>query len=126
MPITAKKAVAKKVVKKVVAKKVASVAKKPVTGKKGNTVKALVFADNAHSFWTTDGQIFNSLTALHDAMSSMDKSVYLHHVTKDRHDFAQWVESVLYDLECAADLRKAKTPTTAKAAIAKHLKTYHV
>jgi hypothetical protein len=125
MPITAKKAVAKKVVKKVVAKKVVPVAKKPAA-KKTTTVKALVFADNDHSFWTVDGQIFNSLMALHDALAKMDKTVYMHHVTKDRHDFAQWVESVLCDLECAADLRKAKTPTTAKVAIAKHLKTYHV
>lgn len=125
MPTTTKKAVAKKVAKKVVAKKVTSAVKKSAV-KKGTTVKALVFADNAHSFWTTDGQIFNNLMALHDALSSMDKSVYLHHVTKDRHDFAEWVESVLYDLECAADLRKAKTPTSAKTAIAKHLKTYHV
>lgn len=125
MPITAKKVVAKKVVKKAVVKKATSALNKSVA-KKGATVKALVFADNAHSFWTTDGQIFNSLTALHDALSTMDKSVYLHHVAKDKHDFAEWVEAVLCDLECAADLRKAKTQTGAKAAIAKHLKSYHV
>ena len=125
MPITTKKAVVNKVAKKAVVKKIATLAKKPTT-KKNTTVKTLVFADNAHSFWTKDGQIFNSLMALHDALSLMDKSVYLHHVTKDRHDFAEWVEAVLYDLECAADLRKAKTPTSAKAAIAKHLKAYHV
>ncbi len=125
MPTTTKKVVARKIVKKAVAKKTASIIKKPVA-KKNAMIKALVLADNEHSFWTTDGQIFNSLMALYDALAKMDKSVYLHHVTKDRHDFAQWVEVVLRDLECAADLRKAKTPTSAKSAIAKHLKTYHV
>ncbi len=125
MPITVKKTVAKKVVKKAVVKKVVPVIKKTVA-KKTTSTKALVFADNAHSFWTNDGQIFNSLQALHDALAKMDKSVYMHHVNKNRHDFAQWVESVLCDLECAADLRKAKTATSAKVAIAKHLMTYHI
>lgn len=125
MPITAKKSVAKKVVKKAVVKKVAPATKKS-GAKKTTSVKALVFADNAHSFWATDGQIFNNLMDLHNALAKMDKAVYAHHVTKDRHDFAQWVGAVLYDLECAADLKKAKTPASAKAAIAKHLMTYHV
>lgn len=121
MATKSKTAAPKKVVKKVAAKK-AVTAKKTATKQKSG--KVLVYADNTHSFWTTDGQIFNSLVALHEALKVMDKAVYTHHVNKDHHDFAEWVEVVLCDADCAADLRKAKTPTTAHMTVTKHLKTY--
>jgi hypothetical protein len=113
-------AAAKTSVKKVAAKKVKKVAK-PKTSK-----KELVYADNQHSFWLSDGQILNSLMSLQSALSEMEKSVYAHHVGKDKHDFANWVEVVLCDGTCAADLRKAKTPSAAKTVVAKHLKTYQL
>ncbi len=116
-PITAKKAVAKKVAKKAVTKKTS-------TAKKTSGKKSLVFADSAHAFWVSDGQILNSLVALEQAMTSMSATVFGHHVSKDKHDFATWVEVVLSDRSCAADLKKTKTPKSAKLAIAKHLKTY--
>lgn len=112
-----KKAAPKKVAKKVAPKKAA--AKKP------SAKKTLVYADNTHSFWVTDGQILNSLVALHDALKAMDKAVYAHHVSKDKHDFADWVDAVLCDGECAEALRKAKTPTTARAVVTKYLKVYN-
>ncbi len=86
--------------------------------------KALVYANNESCFWVTDGQILNSLAALRDAFSNMPKDVYAYHVSSDKNDFATWVEVVLCDGDCALDLRKAKTPTTAKTAVAKHLKNY--
>lgn len=121
MPIATKKTVAKKVVKKVVAKKSAV---KKTSAAKTSTAKMLVYADNTQSFWTHDGQILNNLQALHDALVEMDKALYAYHVTHDAHHFADWVEIVLLDAACARDLRKAKTPATAKTAVAKHLKSY--
>jgi len=112
---TTKKAVAKKAVKKV--------APKP---KKTSGKKVLVYANNDNSFWVNDGQILNSLVALNEAMTSMEKAVFAHHVNKDKHDFADWVESVLCDGVCASELRKAKTPTSAKTVVSKHLKTYQI
>lgn len=116
--VTAKKPVVKKTTtkKKVVSKK--TVTKKPLTG------KALIFADEAHSFWVCDGQILNSLKALQNAFSTMDKKVYAYHVTKSRHDFAQWVRVVLCDKVCAEELQKAKTPVSAKVVVTRHLKQY--
>ncbi len=122
MPIATKKAVAKKVVRKVAVKKVAV---KKAVAKKSTEGKQLVYADNTESFWTHDGQILNNLKALHDTLTSMDTVIYAYHVTKDNHHFADWVEIVLQDAACAHDLRKAKTPTSATIAVAKHLKTYH-
>jgi hypothetical protein len=113
---TVKKAVPKKAVKKAVAKK--------ATPKTSSKKKSLVYADNTHSFWVVDGQILNSLSALHAALAVMDKGVYSHHVGKDRHDFADWVDVVLGDAACALDVRKAKTAKAAHTAVTKHLKKY--
>ncbi len=112
---TTKKVVAKKAVKKVASKT------KKATGK-----KALVYANNTNSFWVNDGQILNSLLALNEAMSSMEKAVFAHHVNKEKHDFADWVDSVLCDGACASELRKAKTPTSVKTVVSKHLKSYQI
>ena len=116
---TAKKVVkkiSKKAVKKTVAKKTRSAAKK----------KDLVYADNQTSFWTSNGQILNSLVALRDALDEMEKEVYNYHAGGVHNDFANWVEVVLCDNKCALDLKKAKTPKSAKTAVVRHLKVYEV
>lgn len=123
MPTAVKKVAAKKTTKPVATRTVAPKAKK-VASKKTAAGKALVYAPNEQSFWVHDGQILNSLKALHDSLTAMEKAVYTHHVGKGKHDFADWVEAVLGDSACAADLRKAKTTTTAAAVVAKHLRAY--
>lgn len=117
MPIkkVAKSAPAKKAVKKDVKKTNKKVVK-----------KNLVYADLQKSFWVSNGQILDSLIALRDAFDAMEKDVYLYHVTKERNDFADWVEAVLTDSQCAKDLKKAKTPSSAKTIILRHLKTYSI
>jgi len=109
----------KKIVEKQASKKVA---------KKSDATKGrpLVLASSQESFWVNDGRILNSLMALHAALDSMEKHHFDHHVGKGKNDFAEWVNSVLCDLDCAADLKKTKTPKTAKVAVAKHLKRYVV
>jgi len=114
------KATPTKVVKQ--ASVVKATAKK--TAKKTSAGKSLVYADNNTSFWLADGQILNSLVALRDALSTMEKAIFSQHVSAGKNDFANWVESVLDDTACAAELRKAKTPATAKTVVVKHLKIY--
>ncbi|MCA9362985.1 hypothetical protein KC851_01570 [Candidatus Kaiserbacteria bacterium] len=119
------KKTAKKTVKKA-AKKVSSKVAKKATKTKTSTKKALRIANNQQSFWVTDGQILNSLLALRDALDAMEKDVYAYHADGWQNDFAQWVEIVLEDSACANDLRKAKTPRSARTVIVKHLKFYKV
>lgn len=88
--------------------------------------RPLVHAPNEHSFWTTDGQVLNSIVALNEALGEMQDAVYQYHVDKDRHDFADWVESVLDDPECAAALRLATTPKKARTVVVRHLKLYQL
>lgn len=123
----AKKSAPKKVVavKKSIAKKVAP--KKAVGAKKTSPKqKPLVVAPNDQSFWVTDGNILNSLVAFQVALEEMEETVYSHHVTNNKNDFAEWVDIVLCDKTCATALKKAKTPTAAKRVVTKHLKSYQL
>ncbi len=104
-----------------------SVTKKAVTKKavkKDTAKRSLVYASNKTSFWVNDGRILNNLKALEDAFSSMNAETFKHHVTKEKNDFANWVDAVLGDSVCANSLFKAKTPKTAKTAVTKCLKNY--
>lgn len=125
MPTTVKKVTASKsVAKKTAVKKVSS--PKKTTAKRSPAAHSLVYADNERSFWVHDGQILNSLVALKDALVKMKKDTFSHHVAKGKNDFADWVEAVLGDSACAADLRKAKTVATTVTVVEKHLTRYHI
>jgi len=128
--VVSKRVAKKSPVKKAPAKKAPAkkaVAKKPTAKKKPATKKEskdLVFAADQESFWTTDGQILNSLVALSDAFDAMDTGVFEFHSAGDQNDFSVWVEMVLCDSDCAAELAKAPTQKKAHTIVNKHLKNY--
>ncbi|MES2749686.1 MAG: hypothetical protein V4606_04820 [Patescibacteria group bacterium] len=124
---TPKKAVAKKVITKPVKPAVKKLAAPKTVAKKTSTapaLKTLVVASSHNSFWMNDGQILNTLVALAGALRGMDAAVYKYHTNNGRHDFANWVDDVLGDIDCAVDLRTCKTAKTAQAVVVKHLKKY--
>ncbi len=121
---TKKVSAAKPVAKKVAAKTAAKKAAPKKAASRSAAKKALVYASDDSSFWVSNGDILNSLVALRDALSRMEKEVYLYHAEMGRNDFANWVDAVLCDEVCAKDLRKAGTPAAAKTVVVKHLKTY--
>lgn len=101
-------------------------------GKKANSkkaakdVKLLVCASDSECFWTTDGQVLKNLDELQLAFGTMDDEVFMHHVTKEKNDFADWVEQVLGDSDCAAALRRSRKPSSARTVVVKHLRLYNV
>ena len=101
-------------------------APKKTTAKHPKDFRALVCAVDGECFWTTDGKILQNLADLELAFGSMDDEVFLHHVTNDKNDFADWVEFVLQDISCAQALRKAKKLTQAQKAVAQQLRFYAV
>ncbi|MFT7507660.1 MAG: hypothetical protein ACI92I_000824 [Acidimicrobiales bacterium] len=119
----APKKIAKKVVKKTT-KKTATKAPKKTTAKK--QVRALVCAPGKHCFWTSDGQVLEDLNQLQIAFGSMGDEVFLHHVSKAKNDFADWVEHVLEDVACAEALRKSKKPSTSRTVIVRCLRSYNL
>lgn len=127
------KATAKKAVKKAPAKGAVSTPKKKVTAsakkavsKKEPNFKAMVCAADGECFWTRDGRILQNISDLHMAFGSMDDEVFLHHVSKEKNDFANWMEYVLQDDEGAAALRKAKKLAQAKKILEEHLRSYNI
>jgi len=110
--------------KKVTAKKASSAVTKKATPKVEKNFKALVCASEGECFWTRDGSILQNMADLHMAFGSMDDEIFLHHANKEKNDFADWVEYVLQDLECAEDLRKAKKVEQAEKILRKHLNLY--
>ena len=94
--------------------------------KKAQNFKALVCAADGECFWTRDGRILQNLEDLHMAFGSMDEEVFLHHVNKEKNDFADWVEHILDDLDCSIELRKSKELAKAHKILQSHLQKYSV
>ena len=127
-PAKAKKPAVKKapVKAKAPAKKVA-VKKTTKTVKRSSKKPAfMVYADDGECFWTTDGQVLHDLNDLQMALASMNDMVYGHHVNTLKNDFADWVEHVLFDAACAADLRASKKSSQARTVVVRHLRAYSV
>lgn len=85
---------------------------------------ALIEAQGDHRFWVHDGAVLKNLSELEVALKTMKKGVFTHHVTKEKNDFASWVEFVLLDEQCALALRKAKTAKSAHEAVKTRLSSY--
>ena len=111
-------------------KKRASTVSKKETAKKTSGGKTemhnLVHASGEYCFWTTDGRIIANLIELRDAFASMSDHVFKHHVTKDKNDFAEWVQDILLDKQLAKSLRSAKKQSSAKTAVVQRLKYYSI
>lgn len=118
---TKKATVTKKTAKKVVNNGTKKVAKKTSSKPAG---KRLVQANGPNAFWVADGTILKNLEELRDAFKEMDKKVFGHHVSKNKNDFADWVEAVLKDSDCAAALRKSKTQNSCRTVVVRQLKVY--
>ena len=88
--------------------------------------KELVHALPEQAFWVVNGQILTNLIELRDALSIMSDDVFMHHVTKDRNDFADWIETVLQDAEIAHALRKSKKSNTSRDVIVQKLRFYTI
>lgn len=136
MPRSSKKSVAKKTTKKTTAKAAKkTVAKKATkrTAKKSTKKTArqatsadrvLVCAQGEQCFWLTDGTVLKDLRELAAAFENMQRAVFLHHVSGERNDFAEWVEHVLQDASCAQKLRRSKTARGAYGVVIRELRLY--
>lgn len=120
------KAATKKTAAKKVSKKKVTVRKSSSKKSAAPAFKALVCAIDGECFWTRNGNILKNLEDLYLAFGSMDDQIFLHHVTKQKNDFADWTEYVLNDVACADDLRKTKKKAQAQKVVRKHLSKYSI
>lgn len=113
--------------KKATTKKSGAIAPKVSTPKKATTKKpkrVLAQASGPQCFWVTDGSIIANLAELRDLLGAITNEVFKHHVTKEKNDFADWVEFVLGDRELAQALRKIREPKSARIAVVTRLRIY--
>lgn len=68
-------------------------------------------------FWLNDGSVLASLKELANALEKMEESVWKHHVTKDKNDFANWIEGVFQDKKLGQAIRRSKTAKAAGKAV---------
>lgn len=61
-----------------------------------------------HSFLLNDGRLLSTIGDLKEALSSMDDSLYYHHVRSERNDFAEWLRGVFGESELATRLEAAR------------------
>lgn len=122
-----KKPSVKKVVKKVAkpaAKKTVKAPAKRIVVKKASAKKPkLVIAESGTAFYATNGAVLYSLADLFTELSTMNDEEFSFHIWPENH-FSAWVEKVLFDKNCAADLEKADTRRKARSVIKKYLAEY--
>ena len=107
--------------KKTITQKAASKTKKPA-----NKKKELVTAPEEKLFWLTTGMTLAHLLDLEQALATMEEEHYLYHADGESNDFAEWVDLVLCDADCAESLRRARTQSGAKRAVTKYIKLYNL
>jgi len=80
---------------------------------KKNLPLTTIDAEPEKSFWLSDGRNLKNLKELASAFEAMDETVWNHHVTSEKNDFANWVEEVFNQHQLSVLIRKAKSPRSA-------------
>jgi len=75
---------------------------------KTNSFRAIEISPDKY-FYLVDGNVLTNLKDLTSALKDMKKEIFNYHVTKDKNDFANWIENVFENKELAIKIRKIKT-----------------
>lgn len=126
MPTKTKTTTTTKVSSKVAPAPAKKVEKKAPASSVSKGENALVCAPGEQCFWVTDGKVLSNLVELKEALAAMSEDVFAYHVSKERNDFAEWIEHVLGDAELATAFRKSKKPNTAREVVVTRLKIYSI
>ncbi len=69
-------------------------------------------------FWCHNGQVFQNLEELAEALAGLDEDSFRYHVNESKNDFSSWVREVIGDEKLARDLEKSLTPAQASRRVA--------
>ncbi|RMD67129.1 hypothetical protein D6817_02395 [Candidatus Pacearchaeota archaeon] len=73
-------------------------------------------------FYCCDGSVFKNVEELARGVKKLSVECFATHVSKDKNDFANWVEGVFGEKKLAKALRKAKTKKETEKVLAQWLK----
>lgn len=88
------------------------------------TKKSLFWAPDAWCFWSADGRVSRNLKDLRDGLKDMSDETFRYHVSKEKNDFAKWIEDVLQEPVFARKMKTMKTRLTALRTVESELKKY--
>ena len=80
--------------------------------------------ESEKAFWVNFGPIIHSLEELLIALRSMDDKTFRHHVTKNRNDFASWVNDVLREGGLAKKLQACDSKTCCTTTVGRHIRVH--
>ncbi len=84
--------------------------------------KPMINADPYECFWVCNGEILKNLKELSNTLNKMSENVFKYHVTKEKNDFAEWVEKVFGDKTLARELKRLKTAKSSATKIKGNIK----
>jgi len=64
-------------------------------------------------FWLCDGRVLKNFKDLGAALDKMEENIWKHHVTKDKNDFANWIEDVFGEKKLGRDVRSSRNAKSA-------------
>lgn len=76
----------------------------------------------ADTFRFSDGKTANTVAELTAVLESTDKKIFEQHVTRERNDFANWLEHSLHETQLAGELRKTTDRFITIATLRAHLR----
>ncbi len=77
--------------------------------KKPDAKKILSTVQPDKAFWVNNGPILKSLEEFAAALKKLKPEQFLHHVNKQKNDFAKWISEVVGDTILAQRIRVLKT-----------------
>jgi hypothetical protein len=89
--------------------------------KKNKQEQPIIISQDKY-FYLAGGSVLKDLKELVSALEKMTKEMFDYHVTKEKNDFANWIENVFNDKKLATDIRKAKTAKIAAQKIKTRIK----
>ncbi len=83
--------------------------------------KLLGDVESEQSFWVNNGPIIRNLKEFAAAVRKLKPEQFMHHVNKEKNDFAKWVEEVIGDKMLAQKIKALKTKDSVAKAISQRV-----
>jgi len=107
----------KKVAKSAVKSASTAAARTTSTSHRATQAKTLIRAPSGSEFHLVDGRNVADLKELADLLDDTTPSVWNHHVTPDRNDFANWVRDVFQEVDLSKRIRESTSTHHAQVVI---------
>jgi|SRR3989338_147827 len=83
--------------------------------------KILSDAQPEKAFWINNGPVLKNLNELAASIKKMKAKQFMHHVNRDKNDFAKWVEEVVDDKILSQRIKLLKTKKAMAKAVSQRV-----